>query len=282
MKNKFIAVLALFLITSISACSDTKSVSVSPASDLVKFYDSSNYNETNWKKGNIEVPRFTFSSIGKNWKKESAKLPVQDKKSVFFRLMLPLILMSNEQILAERQIAKKADLDSSDLIDLALKYKVIKEDADSLTKAQKKELLARIDVIPTSLALAQASEESGWGTSRFAYEGNAFFGQWDFSGKGMKPKEQRKALGNYGVASFDSPFESVQGYMLNINTTNAYKSLRTSRAHSRAKGKEATGNQLANTLIKYSERGQAYIDGLHSMIRVNKLARFDKAVLTAK
>ncbi|EGM71558.1 glucosaminidase domain-containing protein [Shewanella sp. HN-41] len=74
-----------------------------------------------------------------------------------------------------------------------------------------------------SLVLAQAAEESGWATSRFTVEGNAYFGQWDFSGKGMKPRQQRKALGNYGVAQFDTPLESVEGYLLNLNTSNAYQ-----------------------------------------------------------
>lgn len=71
--------------------------------------------------------------------------------------------------------------------------------------------------------LAQAAEESGWATSRFTVEGNAYFGQWDFSGKGMKSRQQRKALGNYGVAQFDTPLESVEGYLLNLNTSNAYQ-----------------------------------------------------------
>ena len=276
-------IISLCIATSVllSGCSANKTVSVSPVKDLIMQYDSVNYNVEAWQAGNYETPRYTFSSIGKNWKKETSNIPVQDKKSVFFRLMLPLILMSNEEIIAEREIVKSGDLSDSDIIDLALKYKVIKESVESLTKEQKSELLHRVDIIPPSLALAQASEESGWGTSRFALEGNAFFGQWDFTGKGMKPKSQRKELGNYGVASFDSPLESVEGYMLNINTGSAYKSLRNKRVHLRKNKSTVTGIKLTTTLIKYSERGQAYIDALQSIIRHNKLEGFDKAFLSS-
>jgi len=134
--------------------------------------------------------------------------------------------------------------------------------------------------MPPSLALAQAAEESGWATSRFTEEGNAFFGQWDFSGKGITPKQQRKELGNYGLARFSSPLASVEGYMLNINITGAYKKLRVLRAKLRNENKAITGLELAGTLDKYSERGQAYIDGLRSMIRYNKLEGVDDAYLS--
>jgi uncharacterized FlgJ-related protein len=130
--------------------------------------------------------------------------------------------------------------------------------------------------------LAQAAEESGWASSRFTIEGNAFFGQWDFSGKGMVPKKQRKELGNYGLARFDSPLASVEGYMFNINTHAAYKKLRTLRAKLRAKDTLLTGMELAGTLDKYSERRQAYIEGLRKMIRFNKLEPVDEAYLSDK
>lgn len=134
--------------------------------------------------------------------------------------------------------------------------------------------------MPPSLVLAQAAEESGWATSRFTVEGNAFFGQWDFSGNGMIPKQQRKELGNYGLARFDTPQASVEGYMLNINTNAAYIKLRELRRDLRADSQAITGLELANTLDKYSERGQAYIDGIQQMIRYNKLDQVDAAYLS--
>ncbi len=95
----------------------------------------------------------------------------------------------------------------------------------------------------------------------------------------MKPRQQRSGLGNYGVARFASPLASVEAYMLNINSNRAYQKLRTLRAQRRAENKAISGYQLAATLDKYSERGQAYIDGLRSMIRYNKLAQIDQANL---
>ncbi|WP_223296242.1 hypothetical protein [Shewanella halifaxensis] len=96
----------------------------------------------------------------------------------------------------------------------------------------------------------------------------------------MIPKQQRKELGNYGLARFDTPLASVEGYMLNLNTNNAYKQLRELRASLRADNKPITGLELAGTLDKYSERGQAYIDGIRQMISYNKLDQVDEAYLS--
>ena len=131
-----------------------------------------------------------------------------------------------------------------------------------------------------ALALAQTIEESGWGTSRFADLGNAMFGQWAWGDKAIKPEQQRSGKGDYGIAAFDSPQESVSGYMQNINTHNAYAPLREKRAELRAANKTPRGEDLAPTLINYSERGQHYVDSLNSIMRYNKLYEIDEAELT--
>jgi uncharacterized FlgJ-related protein len=95
----------------------------------------------------------------------------------------------------------------------------------------------------------------------------------------MKPQRQHTGLGNYGVARFASPLACVEAYMLNINTNRAYQKLRTLRAQLRAQNRSLNGYELAGTLDNYSERGQAYIDGLQAMIRYNKLAQMDQAYL---
>jgi Bax protein len=166
------------------------------------------------------------------------------------------------------------------LLDLGRKFKVTGEDDESLTGQQLAELKNRIDIIPPSLALAQGAEESGWGTSRFALLGNSLFGQWDFSGKGIKPEQQRSELGDYGLAAFDTPLDAVVAYTRNLNTHRAYTRMRQLRAEIREKGNEPTGFELADTLDRYSERGQEYVDGLHAIMRVNKLAAADLAHLT--
>ncbi|PKI13089.1 glucosaminidase domain-containing protein [Colwellia sp. 12G3] len=248
--------------------------------DLMSLFKKHHYTSKDWQNGNREVPRLTFSGVSENWKTTSNQITVKQKKQVFFRLMAPLVLISNENITAEREVIKSAPLSSKILLAIAKKYRLINTTTASLTSDQRQQLLQQVDIMPPSLALAQAAEESGWANSRFTEEGNAFFGQWDFSGKGMTPKQQRKELGNYGLARFDSPLASVEGYMFNINITGAYKKLRVLRAKLRQENKAITGLELAGTLDKYSERGQAYIDGLRSMIRYNKLEDVDEAFLS--
>jgi uncharacterized FlgJ-related protein len=254
-------------------------VSIASVDELNALFDKLKYNRENWTKDNCEVPRITFSGVSDEWKERADKLPVPVKKELFFQLMTPLVLIANENIMHERNIIANNALNSNAVKQIALKYRLIENKQDKIDEKLREQLLQRVDILPPSLALAQAAEESGWATSRFAVEGNAFFGQWDFSGNGMKPLAQRKELGNYGVARFASPLASVEAYMLNINSNRAYKKLRILRAQLRAAQKKPTGYQLATTLNKYSERGQAYIDGLQAMIRYNKLAQMDQAYL---
>ncbi|MFT5788484.1 MAG: Bax protein [Shewanella sp.] len=257
-----------------------KDIRINSLDELSALFDSLNYNTQSWIDGNREVPRLTFESVSERWQTTSNQIPVQQKKMVFFRLIAPLILVANENILLERRLIESAPLDDILLHNIAVKYRIIKSVDETITEQQRQMLLEEIDILPPSLVLAQAAEESGWATSRFTVEGNAFFGQWDFSGNGMAPKKQRKELGNYGLARFDTPLGSVEGYMLNLNTHNAYKKLRSLRASLRASNSPITGIELAGTLDKYSERGQAYIDGIRQMIRFNKLDQVDEAYLS--
>ena len=258
----------------------TITVEVSSLDDLMALFDKYNYNKKSWAAGNREVPRITFDSVSENWKNSSKEIPIPLKKQVFFRLMAPLVLISNENISNERKAVKNLPLDDQALIVIAKKYRVIEATESAIDEKKRQELLVKVDIVPPSLALAQAAEESGWATSRFTSEGNALFGQWDFSGKGMAPKQQRKELGNYGLARFNSPLASVEGYMRNINTTNAYHKFRALRSKLHHENKPLTGLVLAGTLDKYSERGHAYIDSIRSMIRYNKLQDVDEAYLS--
>ena len=255
--------------------------------DVFEIFDSVGYTAENWAKGVREIPRIYMTRIPSRWKTESDKITVLQKKQIFFRLLAPVILRANELIVLEREDLENlaamnpepGSKDMKSLLDLVRKYKVTGEDDQSLTAEQLAELKNRIDIIPPSLALAQGAEESGWGTSRFALLGNSLFGQWDFSGKGIKPEQQRSELGDYGLAAFDTPLDAVIAYTRNLNTHRAYKRMRQLRAEIRQKGQEPTGFDLAETLDKYSERGQAYVDGLHAIMRVNKLAAVDQAHL---
>ena len=255
--------------------------------DVLRLFNEIGYTAEQWQAGIREVPRIEITNIPQRWQKVTQTIPVSDKKNIFFRLTGSGILQANEKILNERQrlldAIEKNDIDENEWVAaLAVKYRVIDKESDKLDTPTLTELRKRVDIVPASLALAQAAEESGWGTSRFAIQGNSLFGQWDFSGKGIKPKEQRAELGNYGIAAFESPQASVEAYMLNLNTHRAYQRMRQKRAVFRQQNQEPTGWDLAKTLDKYSERGLDYVKSLHAIMRYNKLNDADTAYLWDK
>ena len=139
--------------------------------------------------------------------------------------------------------------------------------------------LYRLDVIPAGLVLGQAAYESGYGTSRFAVEGNALFGQWTYGGEGLIPKQQRSSLGDHRIAAYEWPFDSVRGYFINLSSHPAYEDFRRLRAELKASGKPLDSLVLADGLIRYSERGEAYVNTLKGIIRTNNLDIADQAVL---
>jgi len=281
--------LVLFFFGTLSAFAqdDPKVVKTASYKDVLKLFDELGYTSDRWQAGIREVPRIELADIPKRWQEQSDNIPVKDKKNIFFRLAGPGVLIVNEKIAADRKrllemIGKTKAADDKWLVQLAQKYKVVDKDSRELNKNDFERLKNRVDIIPPSLVLAQAAEESGWGTSRFAINGNALFGQWDFSGNGMKPKQQRKELGNYGIAKFDTPMESIEAYILNLNTHQAYKKLRDKRSNMRKSNVKPNGWELAKTLDKYSERGAKYVDSLHDIMRYNKLKPADDAYLWKK
>ena len=255
--------------------------------DTIEYFKSKNFWGPESHDKDLDVPRIILAVTSKRWEKDSQKVTVAVKKELFYRTIVPLVLLANELIMEERQklVAINETLSESKTLSteeqarlqaLALQYGL--GDAAPQEK-QITALLARVDAIPPSLALGQAAYESGYGTSRFAVEGNALFGQWTFSGDGMKPKEHRASKGNYGVAAYDWPFDSVRSYMQNLNTHSAYQKLRDKRSSLRKLKKDITGLALVETLDKYSERGMKYVKTLASIIDVNGLAITDKAYL---
>lgn len=259
---------------------------------LEQLINELNYTPETWQAGIREVPRLYITNIPPRWRDKTYKeLDVVTKKWVFFQLLGPLVLLSNELIQADRnrvmlviKALRSGDAVSSKdqtfLRETATAYKVIKDDADFTDRARQDKLLRRVDTLPPSLVLAQAAEESGWGTSRFATEGNALFGLWTWNGTGITPLEQRSELGNYKIASYETLLDSIIAYMHNLNTHQAYKGLRKRRAELRKTGTKVTGWELAKTLTKYSERGQAYVDSIHSLMNVNQLKLADDAYLS--
>lgn len=134
-------------------------------------------------------------------------------------------------------------------------------------------MLERVDVLPEALVLTQAANESAWGTSRFANEANNYFGQWCYTkGCGLVPLKRSEGM-SHEVAKFSSPQQSIHGYFMNVNRNRAYQELRDIRAGVRDRGEdllsEATALELTNGLLRYSERGEAYVKDLQAMIRHN-------------
>ncbi|WP_404421363.1 glucosaminidase domain-containing protein [Thalassospira australica] len=246
---------------------------------LEELYESLDYTRQSWQDGKREVPRLFLQTIPERWRSEiSDQVTVATKKRIFFRTLGPLALLANEEIEFQRAALEKAvaDGDNTVITELATQYRVDGAPRDSATLA---ELRKRINPVPPSLVLAQMAIESGWATSRFAALGNALFGQWTYDGEGITPEQQRTHLGDYKIASFRTPFGSVRAYLLNLNTHNAYADLRNMRASDIAASRQSTGMELAEALIRYSERGEEYVREVQAVIRQNSLQEVDNAVL---
>lgn len=204
---------------------------------------------------------------------------VSEKKNAFFSFLYPRIVLANSRILIERQyletLNRKETLSESETTWLARQAERLRVDEDTGSDEMFRRLRSRLDVIPPSLVMAQAANESAWGTSRFARRGNNLFGQWCFSkGCGVVPKGREEGK-SHEVAAFSSPYRSITGYIQNLNRHPSYQMVRDLRRNAREDGRFASGTALAAGLISYSERGKEYISELRSMISFNKLADYD-------
>ena len=199
------------------------------------------------------------------------------KRELFIKIVLPLILDENEKILDDRKklfkILGKNFNTVGERVWLKRRFKEYKIDDQDLSK-----LKIRMDIIPVSIALAQAANESGWGTSRFALEGNALFGQWTWSKKGISPKN-KDPDSSHKILQFQILKASVKAYKNNLNTHNAYQEFREVRAQLRQENKKITGLDLTKYLKKYSAIGEKYVVILEDIIEKNSLADFDNANL---
>jgi Bax protein len=205
------------------------------------------------------------------------------RKRVFFQTVLPAILRANARIRDQRHFLDRVAVKTAAgltlepatrwrLRDLADRYET---EPDKLGT-----LRMRADIIPPSLALAQAAIESGWGGSRFAQNANALFGQrtYDCASCGLKPKGYDSDPG-FVVRGFPTILESVRAYMHNLNTHRAYAELRQRRWRARQEGHALDGRDLATGLLRYSERGRAYVEDVRQIIAANDLTDFDSARL---
>ena len=214
--------------------------------------------------------------------------PVDRRKAVFIRAVLPIVIRANDAVLAERAglEAVLVAVESGRPVPpgargrirrLAERYGLagLAPDSQGIRR-----LLRRVDGVPVSLAVAQAISESGWGTSRFARAGNALFGQWTWTaGAGIVPAA-RSSGASHRVRAFRTLGDSARAYLLNLNTHPAYAGLRAARAAARRDaGRLPGGVDLAGHLTRYSERGEDYVRDIVTLIRQNRLSRLDRATL---
>jgi len=201
----------------------------------------------------------------------------QQKRELFIKIVLPLILDENKKITEDRKklfkILSKNFNTIGERVWLKRRFKEYKIEDQDLAK-----LKMRMDIVPVSIALAQAANESGWGTSRFALEGNALFGQWTWSKKGISPKNKDPNQ-SHKILQFQVLKASVRAYKNNLNTHNAYQEFREARAKLRQEEVLINGLELTKYLKKYAADGEKYVAILNDIIERNSLTDFDKANL---
>lgn len=209
------------------------------------------------------------------------------KKHAFFMGLLPMILLANQEIEQERR----------DILDILSRHRsrqIQNGDLERLDEILRRygllghpltdhrarsRLMRRVDIIPPSLVLAQAANESAWGSSRFAQMGNNLFGEWTYKpGTGIVPTGRPEGA-TYEVRKFSSIYESIRSYMNNLNRNGAYRKLREIRQELREANQPVTGMALARGLAKYSQRGDEYINEIQAMIRQNQLMRVNDTAL---
>ena len=251
-------------------------------SDLSQEFTVLNYNFGDILDEGAMVPRILVLNMPHDIR--DIKVPAE-RKRVFFKTVLPLILETNKLILVERERILKIQaqkmktgavpaVDRLWLAALAARYKIKSDNLPSIIR--------RVDIIPPSMALAQAAEESGWGTSRFVLEGNALFGQYaSTQAKHSLVPRDRVAGRDHSIRTFATLLDAVRSYAHNLNTHRAYRHFRGTRQTMRQNGEEIAGYKLIKQLRSYSERGKKYVSTIRSIITLNRLKNLDSEKIQA-
>ena len=242
------------------------------AATLNEIFNSANYDLDIIRKTKKVIPIYISVLPSEIGKIESTK----EKKEIFIKIILPLVLQENEEILSDRKklfrILGKIKNTPAEKKWLRFKLKQYRVNNFDLS-----ELKIRMDIVPVSLAIAQAAKETGWGTSRFALEGNALFGQWTYSKNGLEPKDN--VSGDHKVMKFSVLQASVRAYKRNLNSHRVYGDFRNERAKLRERGEQIDSLKLVKYLDKYAETGTLYTKILEKIIKQNSLMDFDQAKL---
>jgi Bax protein len=265
----------------VSDSSTLRRVHLRDAADLERFFIEEDYRlPAAAAAGRGAVPRLAVGSLPRDMG-EVADLDL--RKALFLRTLLPLVLQANREVrrargkvMAALDARERGQLGATDAVWLdAIAHWYGANPGDAA------DLLSRIDAVPPSLALAQAAQESGWGTSRFALRANALFGQrsWGDAAPGLAPREAARS--DFKVRAFPDLMSGVRAYLHNLNSHPAYQDLRERRARARALGMPPHALDLVQSLTRYSEEGTAYVEALSELIRSNRLEALDDLRLRA-
>ena len=243
------------------------------ASTIEELFKSTDYNLEDVRKNKLVKP-IVLTLLPEEIKQIEN---IKKRKNLFIQIILPLIIKENNNIKLDRNKLfsilnkSKNTISEKNWLDAKFKqYGVQNKDLSTLK--------VRMDEIPVSMAIAQAAKETGWGTSRFAQEGNALFGQWTWSGEGIKPAGADDNS-THKVMKFKVLQASVKAYQRNLNTHSTYKDFRSARAELRDKGQKLDSTILSEYLDKYAETGKEYVKILQQIIKQNNLTDFDDAKL---
>ena len=243
------------------------------ASTIEELFKSTNYSLDDVRKNKLVKPISLTLLPTEITKIENVK----KRKDLFIQIILPLVIAENNNIKLDRKKLftilnknKNSMAEQNWLNSKFKQYGVISKDLPTLK--------VRMDEIPASMIIAQAAKETGWGTSRFAQEGNALFGQWTWSGEGIKPANADKDT-THKIMKFNVLQASVKAYQRNLNTHSSYRDFRSARAEMRDNGEKLDSTALTEHLDSYAETGKEYVKILQQIIRQNNLEDFDDAKL---
>ena len=243
------------------------------AATIEELFKSTNYNLDDVRKNKLVKP-ISLTVLPQ----EIVKIEnIKKRKDLFIQIILPLIIKENDNIKLDRKKLfsilsknKNTKTERNWLVSKFKQYGVVNKDFSTLK--------IRMDEVPVSMTIAQAAKETGWGTSRFAQEGNALFGQWTWLGEGLKPTAADNDS-THKVMKFNVLQASVRAYQRNLNTHSTYRDFRSARAELRENGQKLDSMILSEYLDKYAETGKKYVEILQQIIRQNNLEDFDDAKL---
>ena len=243
------------------------------ATTIEELFKSTNYSLEDVRKTKLVKP-ISLTLLPNEIKKIEN---IKKRKNLFIQIILPLVIKENNNIKLDRKKlfsilnkSKNTKVEKTWLNSKFKQYGVANKDLSTLK--------IRMDEVPVSMTIAQAAKETGWGTSRFAQEGNALFGQWTWSGEGIKPSAA-DTDSTHKVMKFKILQASVRAYQRNLNTHSSYKNFRSARAELRDEGKKLDSLILTKYLDKYAEIGEEYVRVLQQIIKQNNLTDFDDAKL---